>query len=125
AALRFRVGGEAFFPEFIQAVQDARRSVDIQLYIFDNDDYAVQIADLLRERSREVRVRVLMDEVASLQAAASPPDSPMPADFVAPKNMVSYLRQGVPLQVRPMPMTGLTASHTKIILVDGERAWLG
>lgn len=126
AALRIRLGGGEFFPDFIEAVQEATRAVDVQLYIFDNDDYAVQLADLLRRRAAEgVRVRILMDESASLAAAASPPESPMPADFIPPQNMARYLGRGSPVQVRPMPMSGLSASHTKIIIIDGETAWLG
>ena len=126
AALRLQLGGEEFFPAFIQAVQEARKQVDVQLYIFDNDDYAVGLAQLLRQRSMEgVRVRVLMDESASLAAAAATPDSPMPADFSPPEDMVNYLRRGSKVGVRCMPMSGLAASHTKIITVDGERAWLG
>ncbi len=126
AALRIRLGGGEFFPDFIQAVQEARRSVDVQIYIFDNDDYAVSLAQLLRRRSQEgVRVRVLLDESASLAAAASAPESPMPADFTPPENMIRFLKKDSPVQVRPMPMSGLSASHTKIIHVDGETAWLG
>jgi len=126
ATLKLRLGGDEFFPDFIQAVQEARRSVDVQLYIFDNDDYAAGLADLFRKRSREgVQVRILVDESASLAAAANPPDSPMPADYVPPDNMLDYLERGSNVQVRRMPMSGLTASHTKIISIDGQTAWLG
>ena len=126
ATLRIRLGGDEFFPDFIQAVQEARRSVDVQLFIFDNDDYAVGLADLMRRRAAEgVRVRVLMDDSASLAAAASPPSSPMPADFEAPQDMARYLKRGSRVEVRRMPMSGLSASHTKIITVDDELAWLG
>ena len=44
------IDGEAFFVELIQAIQDAREAIDIQIYIFDSDDYALRIADLLNER---------------------------------------------------------------------------
>lgn len=127
AALRIRLGGDEFFPDFIQAVQNARLGVDVQIYIFDNDDYATGVADLLRQRSSEgVRVRVLLDDAASLAAAASPPESPMPADFTPPDAIISYLKRGPSqVQVRRMPMSGLSASHTKIITIDNEIAWLG
>ena len=126
ATLKLRLGGDEFFPDFIQAVQDARHSVDVQLYIFDNDDYAAGLADLFRKRSREgIQVRILVDEAASLAAAANPPDSPMPADYVPPDNMPDYLEHGSKVEVRRMPMSGLTASHTKIISIDGQTAWLG
>jgi cardiolipin synthase A/B len=126
ASLRIRLGGDEFFPDFVQAMQEARKEIDLQMYIFDNDDYAVSIADLLRKKSNEgLRVRVLMDEAASFSAANAPPESPMPADFTPPDNIVRYLRNDSSVQVRCMPMSALTASHTKIITVDRAIAWLG
>lgn len=126
ATLRFRIGGDQFFPDFIQAVQDASSTVDLQMFIFDTDDYAVRMADLLRARSREgVRVRVMLDENASITAAREAPSSPMPADYVAPGDIRQYLRQGSELQLRTTSMSGFTASHTKIIIIDNKTAWLG
>ena len=60
ASLKPLIDGEAFFVELIQAIQDAREAIDLQIYIFDSDDYALRIADLLKQRSREIRVRVLV-----------------------------------------------------------------
>lgn len=126
AALRFRIGGDAFFPDFVQAVQDARRTVDLQMFIFDNDDYAVGIADLLRQRAEAgIRVRVMLDENASITAASEPPSSPMPADFVPPADIKKYLKRDSPLQLRTTSMSGFTASHTKIIIIDNKIGWLG
>ena len=45
------VDGKRFFPEFERRIASARSSVDVQAYIFDNDDVAVGIADLLKKRS--------------------------------------------------------------------------
>ena len=71
------IDGEKFFPALIQSVEGAAHSVDAQVFIFDNDEYAVKIADLLKRRSAEVKVRVLMDDAGSLFAAnvarATPP----------------------------------------------------
>src|SRR5512139_3564316 len=49
------IDGDAFFVSLVQAIQEARESVDVRLYIFDSDDYALRIADLLKARSREIR----------------------------------------------------------------------
>ena len=49
------IDGEQFFPALIQSVEGAARSVDVQVFIFDNDEYAVKIADLLKKRSRRSR----------------------------------------------------------------------
>lgn len=126
AALKFRIGGDAFFPDFVQAVQDARSKVDLQMFIFDNDDYAVGIADLLRQRAEAgIKVRLLVDESASLTAAAEPPSSPMPADFVPPADIKKYLTRDSSLQLRTTSVSGFTASHTKIIIIDNKIGWLG
>ncbi len=126
ATLRFRIGGGEFFPEFERAARGARHEIDLQLFIFDNDEYATGIANLLRRRSlKGVRVRVLTDEAASLQAAAEPPARPPSPGFTPPENILSYLRRDSAVRVRTTPMSGLSASHTKIITVDDEVAWLG
>lgn len=125
ATLRFRIGGGEFFPDFVRAVQEARRTVDIQTYIFDNDGFALGIADLLRARSHDVRVRLLLDEAASLQAALTDPPGMPPRTGPAPAGIVDYLRRDSRMQVRPMSMTGLAANHAKIIVIDEAIAWLG
>ena len=51
-------------------------AVEIRLYIFDSDDYALRIADLLKQRSREIRVRVLLDDLGSMGAGHVPSESP-------------------------------------------------
>ncbi len=77
------IDGEKFFPALIQSVEGAARSVDAQVFIFDNDDYAVKIADLLKRRSAQVKVRVLMDDAGSLFAGnvarTAPPAEGLPA----------------------------------------------
>ena len=68
--LSFLVDGEAFFPRFIDAVTSAQDSVDVRAYIFDNDDIALEIAEMLRRRSREgIDVRVLFDGLGSIIAS--------------------------------------------------------
>lgn len=125
ASVKLQIDGEQFFPDFIEAIQEARESIDIMLYIFDTDDYAIKIADLLKERSREVRIRIMIDEIASLQSSLSDPVSPQTPGHRAPSSIVQYLRQGTNIQVRPMGMPVLVATHTKMIIIDGKKAWLG
>ncbi len=64
--VEFLIDGERFFPALIKSVANAARSVDMLVYIFGGDEFAVTIADVLKERSSSVRVRVLMDEMGSL-----------------------------------------------------------
>ncbi len=126
AALDFLIDGAEFFPRYIQALQGAQRNIDVRLFIFDNDDYAVKLADILRAKSREkVQVRVMMDELGSIIATQSEPLSPMPGNFTAPEHMEDYLRQDSKVEVRPIANPWLAGSHTKVFLIDGQRAWLG
>ena len=68
------IDGDAFFTELVQALQDAHQSVSVRLFIFDNDDYALRIADLLKRRSHEIRVRVLIDALGTLGAGQGAPE---------------------------------------------------
>jgi cardiolipin synthase len=124
--MRLLVDGEAFFPRLVQAVQDARRSVDVRVYIFDRDDYALRIADLLKARSAEVRVRVLLDELGSIGGGGSQAPYPYYRGAAAtPVSIVAYLQEGAAVEARAQPNPFLTSDHTKVIVVDGERAFVG
>jgi phosphatidylserine/phosphatidylglycerophosphate/cardiolipin synthase-like enzyme len=126
--IRLLIDGDAFFPRFVQAVQDARESVDIRVYIFDRDAYALRIADLLKGRSHEVRVRVLLDELGSIGAGAGASKTPYPYSgdpAVKPVSIAAYLREGASIEVRTLPNPFLTSDHTKVLLVDGVRAFVG
>jgi cardiolipin synthase len=125
STVKLHISGDQFFPEFIQAVQEAEQSIDILSYIWDTDDYAIQIADLLRKRSHHVKVRVLVDEAASFQSALMQPDSPQQPDHRPPSSIIDHLRRDSRVDARPMAMSALTANHSKMVIIDGKRAWLG
>ncbi len=119
------IDGEKYFPALIQSIESAKSGVDVLVFIFDNDDYAVKIADLLKGRSAAVRIRVLMDEMGSLFAGQSAPHTPMPPDFQQPADIRSYLKSGSHVHVRGAANPWLTADHRKCILIDGREAYLG
>ena len=116
------IDGEAFFTSLVQAVQDARKSVSIRLFIFDNDDYAVGIADLLKRRSADIRVRVLVDSLGTLGAGN---DAPEGAASRPSFSIARYLRADSNVAVRETPNTWLIADHTKTLIFDKRRAYLG
>jgi cardiolipin synthase len=125
--MRLLVDGDAFFTRLVQAVQDARASVDVRVYIFDRDDFALRIADLLKARSREVRVRVLVDELGSIGAGGGS-QTPYPyyrGAAATPVSIVTYLQEGAAIEARAQPNPFLTSDHTKVTIVDGERAFVG
>ncbi len=117
------IDGEAFFTELVQALQDARKSVSVRLFIFDNDDYAMRIADLLKRRSKEIRVRVLVDALGTLGAGQGAPEGA--ATGTGGFAIARYLRSGSEVEVRETPNPWLVADHTKTILVDRRVAYLG
>lgn len=119
------IDGEKFFPAFIQSVQEAKKSVDVQVFIFDTDDYAVKLADLLKKRSSEVKVRVLMDDMGSLFSAQAERDMPFPPGFEPPDNIRTYLRTGSHVKVRASANPWLTVDHRKCMIIDNREAFMG
>ena len=51
--IKFLVDGDEYFCRLMETIANAEVSVDMRTYIFDNDDYAVAVADTLKERSEE------------------------------------------------------------------------
>ncbi len=119
------VDGKSFFPEFERQIAGARQSIDVQVYIFDNDDIGVRLADKLKARSREIPVRVLFDDLGSALAWKSAPKIPAPAGFTPPDTMGPYLRESSQMGVRRMPNPFLVADHTKLHVFDSRVALLG
>jgi cardiolipin synthase len=122
---RLLVDGDRFFPRLEAAIRAATNQISFETYIFDKDDVAVGIAGRLKQRARQVKVRVILDQMGSTAAALIPPATPLPPDFVAPKSISSYLRQGSAVRVRPFLNPWFSVDHLKVYLVDGNRAWIG
>jgi cardiolipin synthase len=119
------IDGEKFFPAFIESVEGAARSVDVQVFIFDTDDYAVKIADLLKRRSSVVKVKVLMDDMGSLFAAQATRDAPLPPGFERPGDIKRHLKSGSRVQVRASANPWLTVDHRKCMIIDDREAYVG
>ncbi len=122
--IEYLVDGAAFFARLVDTIQSAEQSIDIRLYIFDNDDYALKIADLLKQRSRQVKVRVLIDGLGSIGAASVHSPS-MPRDYEPPSRIIDYLESNSNIDVRTVLNPWLTGDHTKTILIDKRVAFLG
>jgi cardiolipin synthase C len=111
----------------IHLIRSAQRSIDLQTYIFDEDDSAQLVLDELQAAAfRGVRVRVLIDQLAALREVESLAGlAAMHANF--------ELRVYNPVLDRarlPLPMYAVAAAccwrqlnrrmHNKLLLVDGE-----
>ena len=125
ADVQLLTGGEAFFPQFEVALWSARQRIDIQTYIFDNDDVAVRVADILKAKSREIPVRVLLDALGSRHAWTT--SAPSAANVPQPPvhDMVRYLRARSLVRVRRRRNLWLSANHSKLMVIDGQTAFLG
>jgi cardiolipin synthase len=119
------IDGDRFFTQLAQGIESATNHIHFNVYIFDRDDVAVGVADQLKERSSQVQVRVVLDEMGCLAAGLVPPATAMPEDFVPPSSISSYLKEGSRVQVRPFLNPWFSADHCKVFIVDGVRAWLG
>ncbi len=124
-AVRLLINGEKFFPHFERRIAGAQTNISIHVCIFDRDDVAVQVADLLKARSTNVEVKVIFDRLNSNGAGETPPATPMRAGFVAPRSIKSYLRDGGHVRVHPQLNPGFTCDHSKVFLIDNRFAYMG
>jgi cardiolipin synthase len=114
--VRYLIDGEIFFTRFEAALKEAKDSISIRTYIFDNDDYALQVADLLRSRSSEhLEVRILLDGLGTLSAASGGNTT----------SVHRYLEQGSRVDVRSLPNPFLLGDHTKAMIIDEHLAYVG
>lgn len=124
-SLRWLVDGDEFFPELDRQMAAARSSINLQVYIFDNDDVAVRYADKLKARAADVKVRVLFDDFGSTGSSGVAPETPGPAGFQPPSDMRAYLRENSQVNVRRILNPWLVADHTKLVVFDQRTAIIG
>ncbi len=122
--IRFLVDGDEYFGRLMETIDDAEESVDIRTYIFDNDDFAVAMADRLKERSEDVRVRVLLDSIGNMLAMQADPES-LPQDHDHPLSMRMYIERGSRVMVRNQTNPWFTGDHVKTTIIDKRIAFVG
>lgn len=124
--MRFLIGGDAFFPRLITALLEAKHSIYFRIFIFDNDDYAVKIADILKAKSKEkgVEVYVLLDRMGQVMGEGKMPDD-LPQGFEPPDSLIDYLQKDSHVHVRVTPSSFFKADHIKTIIVDEQIAFTG
>ena len=122
--LRYLVDGVSFFPRMIDVVSTASESVHLRIYIFDDDDYATTIADLLKRRSAEIEIKVLVDELGTLGATMADSAS-LPPGHVPATSIIRYLEQDSDVNVRSVSNIWFSSDHTKSIIVDNRVAFIG
>lgn len=123
--IRWFVDGPQFFPELDRQMAAARHSIDCQVFIFDNDDIGVRYADLMKQRSAQLRVRVLFDDLGSYASYSTAPKTLGPHGFIPPTDMHAHLGKHSSVKVRRTLNPWLVADHTKLFVFDDRFAFLG
>lgn len=122
--LKYLVDGEEFFPQLIDSLTSAKSSINMRLFIFDNDDYAIKVADILKERSKDVSVRILLDDIGTVAASSAAPQyTPTGKEEVF--SIQSYLVKDSNIELRHIYHSWLGGDHSKSIIVDKTKAFVG
>jgi cardiolipin synthase len=124
-SLDLLIDGEQFFTRFHEAVAQSTNHISLNVYIFDKDDVAIEVADQLKARSSDLAVKVLLDRMGSIGAGGAPPATPLPEKFVPPSSIISYLREDSQIKVRKFLNPWFSSDHVKVFLFDGWQAFLG
>ncbi len=122
--IRFLVDGDEYFARLMETIDTAQESVDIRTYIFDNDDFAVAMADRLKQRSEDVRVRVLLDSIGNMLAMQADPES-LPPEHQHPLSMRMYIERDSDVKVRNQTNPWFTGDHVKTTIIDKRIAFVG
>jgi len=118
------VDGDGYFPRLIESVIDAKHKVKLRTYIFDNDDYAVKLADLLKRRSAEIGIDIMVDGLGTMMAQNAGAGT-MPEDYEAPIAITNYLKSDSEVRVRDLTNPWTAGDHTKTTIIDGDHAYIG
>jgi cardiolipin synthase A/B len=110
--------GVQIFPAMLEAIADARHTVDFATYIYWTGDIADRFAEALSDRARAgVRVRVLLDAIGALKMSRELIDSMEEAGCT-----VEWFRR--PPDVKRLRDTN-NRTHRKVLICDEEVAFTG
>ncbi len=123
--LELLIDGDRYFPRLKDAITAATNHVSVDMYIFDRDDVGVDVARQLKEKSRSIPVKVVVDRMGTWAGGVSPPATPLPVDFESPSSMQSFLKSPPAVGTRSFLNPWFSSDHNKMVIVDGWRAWLG
>jgi cardiolipin synthase len=107
-------GGGKFFPAMLAAIAAARRSIELEIYIYADDEIGRQFLDVLTQAAkRGVRVRVLADAYGSFMLSRSFFDPLISAGGeIRFFNPLRFSRFGV-------------RDHRKLLICDRQTAFVG
>jgi cardiolipin synthase len=111
--------GGAHYPAELEAIRNARGSVNIEAYIFSRGEIARQFTDLLAEKAKSgVKVNLLLDTAGSLGMALR-------------RDLLNQMRDAGclvcfyhPLHVNNLERINIR-THREIMVIDGKEAFVG
>jgi cardiolipin synthase len=114
--------GTAYFPRLCADIDAAQHSVYLETYIFAPDKTGRMVVDALRRAAeRGVVVRVLLDGFGSADFSKA-----WLAELAAAKVQVQWFRREIsPFTLRRSRMRRLRRLHRKLVVLDGEVAFIG
>lgn len=124
ARVKILIDGEEFFNDLFESFKLATHSIFIQTYIFKTDDFSIMMANCLKDYSKNIDIRVLIDYLGSIQTKKPSKDLAY-QNYILPKNIVNFLEEDSNVKVRIHPDTWITSDHRKIFLIDRQKAYLG
>lgn len=123
ANVKLFIDGEDFFNDFIDSIKLAKHSVFMETYIFKTDSFATEIINILKEKSKNADIRVLIDNFGSLSNKKV--QDPILKTEENDIDIVKTLKQDSDIKVRGHPDTWLISDHRKIFLIDRKKAYIG
>lgn len=114
--------GTAFFPRLCADIDAAQHSIYLETYILATDETGRMVVDALRSAAeRGVVVRVLLDGYGSAEFSKL-----WLAELTAAKVQVQWFRREIsPFTLRRSRMRRLRRLHRKLVVLDGEVAFVG
>ena len=124
ARMKFLIDGEDFFNDFLNTAKAATHSIFIQTYIFKTDDFSATVAQILKQYSYKIDVRVLIDYMGTVELK-KPSKDVMYQNYTLPENIIDFLEKDSNVKVRIHPNTWITSDHRKVFLIDRKKAYIG
>ena len=113
---RLLYDGAVFLPRILEQLQQARRAIDIELYICESGALFDEWMAVLEQRARQIPVRLLIDTIGSEELKASDRQRL----FASPIEVRFFNRPQLPATLR-----SLIRDHRKLILVDQRIGFIG
>jgi len=114
--------GVEYFPQLCADIDAAQHSIYLETYIFEADETGRMVADaLIRAAKRDVMVRVLLDGFGSAEL----PKLWLKELDEANVQVLWFRREISPFTLRRSRMRRLRRLHRKLVVVDGEVAFVG